>query len=93
MSEHGVFSGYNGMTPRHHMAAMPKPVSTKTGLHAVENLPGVIHTANSKSMMPSVSKIVGSPQKNASVERGMYLERVKPSATKATPGMIQLEMR
>jgi hypothetical protein len=57
-------------------------------------LPGIIQFANPRAMMtPAVSKVIGSPDKNMSVTRGMYLERVKPTATKSTPGMIQLEMR
>jgi hypothetical protein len=93
MSEHGVFRGYNGMAPHAHMQ-MAKPNLTHTGLHGVNTLPGVVHSAKPTAYaMPTVSKVVGVPQKNMSVERGMALERVKPSATKSTPGMIQLEMR
>lgn len=91
MSEHGLFRGYNGMAPH---GALPKPTLAHTKLHPVSALPGIIHSAKpSGYAMPSVSKVVGVPQKNMSVERGMHLERVKPSATKMTPGMIQLEMR
>jgi hypothetical protein len=93
MSDHGVFRGYNGMAPHSHMQ-MAKPNLSSTGLHGVQTLPGIIQTARpSAYAMPSVSKVVGEPAKNMSVVRGMALERVKPSATKSTPGMIQLEMR
>ena len=91
MSESGVFRGYMGVAP--HMA-MPKPTVASTKLHPVSALPGIIHSAKpSAYAMPSVSKVVGVPQKNMSIERGMHLERVKPSATKMTPGMIALELR
>jgi hypothetical protein len=91
MSEHGVFRGYHGVAP--HMA-LPKPTAASAKLHPMSALPGIIHSAKPAAYaMPTVSKVVGVPQKNMSVERGMHLERVKPSATKMTPGMIQLEMR
>jgi hypothetical protein len=91
MSEHGVFRGYNGMAP--HMS-MPKSMSGARKLQPMSALPGIINNAKPVgSAMPTVSKVVGMPQKNMSVERGMQLERVKPSATKQTPGMISLEMR
>ncbi len=94
MSEHGVFSGSMGIAPHHHVMRMPKPAVASTKLHGVQTLPGIIHTAKPTSYaMPAVSKVVGAPQKNMSVDKGMMLERMKPSATKATPGMIALEMR
>jgi hypothetical protein len=92
MSDHGIFSGYSGLTPHHEMAKFSKPVNTK--MSSMSTLPGIIQYANPRSAMtPAVSKVVGAPDKNLSVTRGMYLERVKPTATKSTPGMIQLEMR
>lgn len=93
MSEHGVFRGYNGMAPHNHMQ-MAKPNLASTGLRGVMSLPGIIQSAKPGAYaMPTVNKVVGEPQKNISITRGMALEKVKPSATKSTPGMIQLEMR
>lgn len=95
MSEHGLFSGYAGVAPQHHRAAnLPRPVLTRRGLHSISTLPGVVHSAKpSSAHMPNVEKIVGVPQKHANIVAGMGLEKVKPSATKSTPGMIKLELR
>ena len=94
MSEHGVFAGSHGIAPHHHMLRMPKPTVSSTTMHPIQTLPGIVHNAKPTAYaMPAVSKVVGAPQKHISVEKGMLLEKMKPSATKATPGMIQLEMR
>lgn len=94
MSEHGVFAGSHGIAPHHHVMSMPKPLVSSTKMHPVQTLPGIIHTAKPTAYaMPAVSKVVGVPQKHMSVDKGMLLEKMKPSATKQTPGMIQLEMR
>jgi hypothetical protein len=94
MSEHGVFSGSMGMAPHHHVMGLPKPVVSMTGAHGVDTLPGIVRNPKpSDYAMPAVSKIVGMPQKHIAYESRMKMEKVKPSATKATPGMIALELR
>jgi hypothetical protein len=83
-----------GIAPHHHVMRMPKPVTSSTGVHGVQTLPGIVHNAKpSAYAMPAVSKIVGVPQKHIAYESRMNLEKVRPSATKATPGMIALELR
>lgn len=73
---------------------MPKPLVASVKAHPVATLPGIVHNAKpSDYAMPAVSKIVGVPQKHIAYESRMNLEKVKPSATKATPGMIALELR
>lgn len=73
---------------------MPKPLVASVKAHPVATLPGIVHNAKpSAYAMPAVSKIVGVPQKHIAYESRMNLEKVRPSATKATPGMIALELR
>jgi hypothetical protein len=93
MSENGLFSGYNGVAPQHMRAAhLPRPLVSSTKLHPVSPLPGIVREAKPHYTKAAVSSVAGLKPVHMNMP-SVSMEKVKPSATKSTPGMIKLEMR
>lgn len=93
MSEHGLFTGYMGVAPQHNrLLSLPRPATTNTKLYPVSPLPGIVREAKPSGHMPNVSKIGGMPAEHMKLPNPDMV-RIKPSATKSTPGMIKVEMR